>query len=103
MPRWPLTAASLEGLAVWDAVFFLRISQCGYEYDKFHAFFPGLPAAMWLLKETGNPGPARRSIPSHFNFPSILPLVPSLASFRPPSAGETGQSKGNKPMQPEEW
>lgn len=27
----------------WDSVFFLRISKCGYEYEQFFAFFPGLP------------------------------------------------------------
>ena len=30
---------------VWDAVFYHRIAACGYEYEQFAAFFPGLP---WL-------------------------------------------------------
>ena len=43
---WPsnVTAdAHAEPLVVWDSVFFQRIAACGYEYEQFFAFFPGLP------------------------------------------------------------
>jgi GPI mannosyltransferase 2 len=34
---------------VWDTVFYERISRCGYEYEHYFAFLPGLPRAMaWL-------------------------------------------------------
>lgn len=48
---WPLPpAASLGGRAarlgvVWDALFYQRIAACGYEYEQYLAFFPGLPRA----------------------------------------------------------
>jgi phosphatidylinositol glycan class V len=32
-----------EPFVVWDSVFFHRIAACGYEYEQFYAFFPGLP------------------------------------------------------------
>lgn len=28
---------------VWDTVYFERISRCGYEFEQYLAFFPGLP------------------------------------------------------------
>jgi phosphatidylinositol glycan class V len=36
-------ARSASGLAVWDSVYFLRLAECGYEYEQFYAFFPLLP------------------------------------------------------------
>ena len=45
--------AFVERLVVWDAVFFVRIAECGYPFEQFHAFFPALPSFMWILKETG--------------------------------------------------
>ena len=42
-PPSPLCAA-VEGLVTWDAVYFLRISEAGYEHEQTHAFFPLLPA-----------------------------------------------------------
>lgn len=49
---WPAAAAAaaqrrpafVPGV-VWDAVFLHRIAACGYEYEQFFAFFPGLPGA----------------------------------------------------------
>jgi phosphatidylinositol glycan class V len=29
--------------ANWDGIYFLRISEYGYEYEQFHAFFPLYP------------------------------------------------------------
>lgn len=37
---------ALRALAVWDAVYFVRVCECGYEQERFFAFFPGLPLAM---------------------------------------------------------
>jgi hypothetical protein len=36
-------------LLVWDSVFYQRIAACGYEYEQYYAFFPGLPAAINAL------------------------------------------------------
>lgn len=36
---------SAFGKHVWDSVYFTRIAKCGYEYEQYHAFFPGLPHA----------------------------------------------------------
>ena len=50
-------------------MFYLRIARCGYEYDQYHAFFPGLPALVGLLRRSGKqfcvaaggPAPAAQS------------------------------------------
>lgn len=51
---WPAAVAAEASSArrpryapavVWDAVFLHRIAACGYEYEQFFAFFPGLPGA----------------------------------------------------------
>lgn len=36
-------ARPLDGLMVWDSVFFSQISEGGYEYEQFYAFFPLFP------------------------------------------------------------
>lgn len=41
------------GLSHWDAVYFLRIAQAGYEFEQFHAFFPLLPLLIRILSRTG--------------------------------------------------
>eukprot|EP00873_Tetraselmis_striata_P023555 jgi/Tetstr1/443819/TSEL_003273.t1 len=51
-PEWPRAQAALEGLITWDAVYFVRIAECGYEYEQFHAFFPALPLAMRALQRS---------------------------------------------------
>jgi len=33
-------------------VYFVRIAECGYEYEQFHAFFPALPLAMRALQRS---------------------------------------------------
>ena len=53
---------------VWDSVFYDRISRCGYEYEHYFAFFPGLPA---VIGATG--GSAGRRI--------AMALAISLISF----------------------
>ncbi|KAF8073221.1 hypothetical protein HT031_000882 [Scenedesmus sp. PABB004] len=48
---------------VWDSVFFARIAACGYEYEQYHAFFPGLPGVVRLLRAAGVArGPAAFSL-----------------------------------------
>ena len=40
-PTW--VERVVKGLVVWDSVYFVRIARCGYEYEQYHAFFPGYP------------------------------------------------------------
>ncbi|CAN8294128.1 unnamed protein product [Cochlearia groenlandica] len=42
----------LENGVVWDSVYFLRITQCGYEYEQTYAFLPLLPFFIYLLSHT---------------------------------------------------
>lgn len=46
----PVVAAQSVLFAdVWDSVYFERISRCGYEFEHYLAFFPGLPKIVsWL-------------------------------------------------------
>ncbi|RDX68279.1 GPI mannosyltransferase 2, partial [Mucuna pruriens] len=41
--------SSLENAVVWDSVYFLRIAQCGYEYEQSFAFLPLLPFSASLF------------------------------------------------------
>ncbi|KAG0627751.1 hypothetical protein M758_2G225300 [Ceratodon purpureus] len=41
--KWKNVGAAIENLVVWDAVYYIRIAECGYEYEQTHAFFPALP------------------------------------------------------------
>lgn len=50
---YPSIAAAIESSVVWDAVYFVRISQCGYEYEQSYAFLPLLPISISLLSRTG--------------------------------------------------
>lgn len=50
---WPRVGAAIEASVVWDGVFFLRIAQCGYEYEQAYAFLPLLPACIVLLTRSG--------------------------------------------------
>ncbi|VVA91032.1 unnamed protein product [Arabis nemorensis] len=43
---------ALENSVVWDSVYFLRITQCGYEYEQTYAFLPLLPFFISLLSRT---------------------------------------------------
>jgi hypothetical protein len=43
---WPQQAAAAQQYlpgVVWDSVFLHRVAACGYEYEQFFAFYPGLP------------------------------------------------------------
>lgn len=50
---FPSLASAIENGVVWDSVFFLRICQCGYEYEQSYAFLPLLPLAISFLSRTG--------------------------------------------------
>lgn len=50
---WPKIGSAIEGSIVWDAVYFVRIAQCGYEYEQSYAFLPLLPICISLLSRTG--------------------------------------------------
>ncbi|KAL1199022.1 hypothetical protein V5N11_028361 [Cardamine amara subsp. amara] len=52
---------TLENSIVWDSVYFVRITECGYEYEQTYAFLPLLPFFISLLA---------RSV--------FAPLVPSI-------------------------
>lgn len=41
--KWKNLGAAIEELVVWDSVYYVRIAECGYEYEQTHAFFPALP------------------------------------------------------------
>ncbi|XP_050368774.1 uncharacterized protein LOC126786857 [Argentina anserina] len=46
---FPKLASAVESSIVWDSVYFVRIAQCGYEYEQSYAFFPLLPLCISLL------------------------------------------------------
>lgn len=50
---FPSLASAIENGVVWDSVYFLRIAQCGYEYEQSYAFLPLLPVAISFLSRTG--------------------------------------------------
>ena len=50
---WPRIGSAIEGSIVWDAVYFVRIAQCGYEYEQSYAFLPLLPICISFLSRTG--------------------------------------------------
>jgi phosphatidylinositol glycan class V len=45
----PYPTTSLDHLAPWDSMYFVRIAKCGYENDMINAFFPLLPMLMRTL------------------------------------------------------
>lgn len=50
---WRGIGSAIEGSIVWDAVYFVRIAQCGYEYEQSYAFLPLLPICVSFLSRTG--------------------------------------------------
>ncbi|XP_012455085.1 uncharacterized protein LOC105776749 isoform X4 [Gossypium raimondii] len=52
-PLLPSLGSAIEKGVVWDSVYFVRIAQCGYEYEQFYAFLPLLPACMFVFSQTG--------------------------------------------------
>jgi hypothetical protein len=54
--NWPEVVAKQQQqfpLVVWDSVFLHRIAVCGYEYEQYFAFFPGLPGECLLTAGHG--------------------------------------------------
>lgn len=51
--KWKNVGAAIEKLVVWDSVYYLRIAECGYEYEQTHAFFPALPFVTRFLANNG--------------------------------------------------
>ncbi|KAF3338097.1 GPI mannosyltransferase 2 [Carex littledalei] len=49
---WPRVASAIESSVVWDGVYFVRIAECGYEYEQTYAFLPLLPVAISLLSRS---------------------------------------------------
>lgn len=49
-----IIGSKLESSIVWDSVYFVRIAQCGYEYEQTYAFLPLLPVFIRLLSSTGS-------------------------------------------------
>ncbi|KAM3264652.1 hypothetical protein T459_01671 [Capsicum annuum] len=45
-------ASVIEDSIVWDSVYFVRIAECGYEYEQTYAFLPLLPICISLLSRT---------------------------------------------------
>ncbi|XP_057449100.1 uncharacterized protein LOC130740483 [Lotus japonicus] len=42
----------IENSVVWDSIYFLRIAQCGYEYEQTYAFLPLLPLSISFFSRT---------------------------------------------------
>ncbi|XVF63354.1 hypothetical protein PTKIN_Ptkin09bG0081200 [Pterospermum kingtungense] len=51
-PLSPSLASVIQNGVVWDSVYFVRIAQCGYEYEQSYAFLPLLPACIFILSRT---------------------------------------------------
>jgi phosphatidylinositol glycan class V len=43
---------AIQRTVVWDGVYYVRIAECGYEYEQSFAFSPTLPLLMRLLSRT---------------------------------------------------
>ncbi|PIA49691.1 hypothetical protein AQUCO_01300449v1 [Aquilegia coerulea] len=48
----PSIGSAIEGSIVWDGVYFVRIAQCGYEYEQTYAFLPLLPICLYVISNT---------------------------------------------------
>ncbi|XP_010535916.1 PREDICTED: GPI mannosyltransferase 2 isoform X2 [Tarenaya hassleriana] len=51
-PKFAAAAKILENGIVWDSVYFVRIAQCGYEYEQTYAFLPLLPFCISVLSRS---------------------------------------------------
>lgn len=49
----PRLGSAIEDSVVWDSVYFVRIAECGYEYEQSYAFLPLLPICISVLSRTG--------------------------------------------------
>lgn len=50
--RDSVVTGPLDRYITWDSVHFVRIAQCGYEFEQSFAFFPALPLLMRILSTT---------------------------------------------------
>ncbi|KAG8379288.1 hypothetical protein BUALT_Bualt07G0072900 [Buddleja alternifolia] len=48
----PRVGSAIETSIVWDSVYFIRIAECGYEYEQSYAFLPLLPLCISLLSKS---------------------------------------------------
>ncbi|KAL6503038.1 hypothetical protein OROHE_023940 [Orobanche hederae] len=48
----PSVGSSIESSIVWDGVYFIRIAECGYEYEQTYAFLPLFPLCVSFLSKT---------------------------------------------------
>ncbi|KAG9155695.1 hypothetical protein Leryth_003972 [Lithospermum erythrorhizon] len=48
----PRIGDAIERSIVWDGVYFVRIAQCGYEYEQTYAFLPLLPIIISFMSRT---------------------------------------------------
>ncbi|KAJ1397126.1 GPI mannosyltransferase 2 [Sesbania bispinosa] len=60
-------ASAIENGIVWDSVYFVRIAQCGYEYEQSYAFLPLLPISISFFSRTV--------------FAMLLPFIPQRTLF----------------------
>ncbi|KAB2062710.1 hypothetical protein ES319_A10G171000v1 [Gossypium barbadense] len=51
-PLLPSLGSAIENGVIWDSVYFVRIAQCGYEYEQSYAFLPLLPACIFAFSRT---------------------------------------------------
>jgi hypothetical protein len=51
--KWKALGDAIEEVVMWDSVYYMRIAECGYEYEQTHAFFPALPLLMHFMANTG--------------------------------------------------
>ncbi|KAL3698442.1 hypothetical protein R1sor_012518 [Riccia sorocarpa] len=47
-----LLGQAIEKTIVWDGVYYVKIAECGYEYEHYHAFLPIFPLAMRFVTRT---------------------------------------------------
>jgi len=50
--KWKALGDAIEEVVMWDSVYYMRIAECGYEYEQTHAFFPALPLLMHFVANT---------------------------------------------------
>lgn len=78
--NWPEEAAVAQQYTpgtVWDSVFLHRVSACGYEYEQFFAFYPGLPGT--LAAVVCLPAPCRVQPPAGKRH-SLMVTMPTMVA-----------------------
>eukprot|EP01138_Halocafeteria_seosinensis_P000060 gb/GECG01000061.1/.p1 GENE.gb/GECG01000061.1/~~gb/GECG01000061.1/.p1 ORF type:complete len:540 (+),score=14.43 gb/GECG01000061.1/:1-1620(+) len=48
--RTPLGVKAIRAFTNWDGVYFMHIAEHGYDNEKLHAFFPGLPITVTAIR-----------------------------------------------------